>query len=569
MSLLSVSKRRRPVTGLDVSADQVVAVMVDAGGALTTASRPLPPGLVHEGEVRDPAALAAELRALFAENKLSRSVRIGLASPRLVVRRVELPAVLKGKELDAAVRFQAGDVLPGALDEVVLDYRALDAEGDKRRVVLAAVRQDIVARWRDAIGLAGLKLEGIDLAGFALARELAAEVDPDPASATLLVHLGDIATMAIVEGGAPVFARATAAGSEPTSEARSAVGFHAGAPGAHPLGRVVLTGVSDDWEATEAAFEQQLGAPVHRDRGLSAEADRFIIATGLAKADGGVSVDLRPGAAERDVLGSPRSKRRRLAPAFAAVAVLFIGIGALYVQAGHSASTRAKKADGLEAQASTAAAQAASLQKFETLATERTSLEGAVRQIAGGRLDWAGILRDIARYTPSDVVLTSLRATVAPGVTVSGSASAGSGGGGGGTQGLRGARTAPAVELTGCAADHPHVSQMLGQMRLVRGVTLVSLSESERLSEADSSSDSNDCRHGDPRRSLFQMVLFFEKAKPVLPPDAGSSATPAAAPTATTPSSSSSTPGTSTTPSQPATATPAGPGSSSTSGSGQ
>jgi Tfp pilus assembly protein PilN len=559
MSLLSVSKRRRPVTGLDVSADQVVAAMVDAAGELHTASRPLPPGLVHEGEVRDAGALAAELRALFAEHKLSRSVRLGLASPRLVVRRLELPAVLRGNELDAAVRFQAADVLPGALDEVVLDYRALDAEGDKRRVVIAAARHDIVGRWRDAVALAGLKLEGIDLAGFALARRLASEVDPDPASSTLLVHLGDIATMAIVEGGATVFARATAAGAEPAAEARSAVGFHAGAPGAHPLGRVVLTGVADDWAETEAAFEQLLGAPVYRDRGPTAEGDRFIIATGLATVVGGVSVDLRPGSGpERDRLGAPTSKRRALAPAVGVIVALFAGMGALYVQAGHSATARVQKADRLEAQATTATAQAASLQKFETLASQRASLEGAVRQIAGGRLDWAGILRDVARYTPGDVELTSLRATVAPGVSVT-SGSGGSGGAGGGTQSLRAARTAPAVELTGCAANHPGVSRMLGQMRRVRGVTLVSLAQSERLSGTDSSSaGGDDCRHGNANRSLFQMVLFFENAKPILPPDAGSTATPAAA-TTTTPST---TPTTSTTPSAPATGT-------TTTGSGQ
>ena len=529
MPLLSVTRRRRPVTGLDVSADRVVAAMVDSSGAMQTAVRPLPPGLVHEGEVRDAGALAAELRAMFDEHNLSRSVRIGLASPRLVVRRLELPAVLKGAELDAAVRFQAGDVLPGALDEVAFDHRALAPEGDKRRIVLAAARRDIVEHWRDAIGLAGLKLEGIDLAGFALARALASEVDTDPGHATLLVHLDDVSTMAIVERGATVFARATAAGADAAAEARSALDFHAGAPGAQPLGRVVLSGAAEDWPATEAAFEQQLGTTVFRDRADTAEADLVLVATALARGGDGVAVDLRPdGSGERVRRGGASSKRRVLVPAIGVIVALFAGGSALYVQASNSASARADKANRLEAQATTVEDQAAALVPYEQLVTLRSARESAVRQITDARMDWATILRDIAQRTPADVDLTSLRATVAPSVGVGGGGS-----GSGGSSGLRGARATPAVELTGCAASHPGVSRMLGRMGKVRGVTLVSLSNSSRLSKQGSSSGAGsvDCRRGDQRRSLFSMVLFFENAKPVLP--SAVAATPAPTPTAT------------------------------------
>jgi Tfp pilus assembly protein PilN len=455
-------------------------------------------------------------------------VRIGLASSRVVVRRLELPAVLKGSELETAVRFQAGDALPGALDELVLDHRALDPEGDKRRVVLAAVRGEIVGRWRAAVTLAGLKLEGVDLAGFALARALAAEVDPDAGHSTLLVHVDEVSTMAIVERGACVFARSTASGADAAAEARSTLDFHAGAPGALPLGRVVLSGAIDDWDSVEAAFDQQFGAPVLRDRGASGEAERTLIASALARPDrGAVAVDLRPDTpAERTRRSGVSPARRALVPALGLAVALLAGASALYVSASNSASTRQRQADELQAQATQVTAQANSLQRYVDLATLRASREAAVRQIAGGRLDWAGILRDVARLTPTNVDLTSLRATVAPSVSVSGS---GTGAGGGGST-LRGARTSPAVELTGCAPSHPAVSHMLGQMSKVQGVTLVSLSGSARLSKSAGSNGGGDCRNGDDRRSLFQMTLFLEKATPVLPPDAGATAVPTAAP---------------------------------------
>jgi Tfp pilus assembly PilM family ATPase/Tfp pilus assembly protein PilN len=576
MPSFSVIRRKRgPVTGLDVTADRIAVAGLDASGSLQTAVRPLPPGLVHDGEVRDEGALAGELRAMFEEHTLSRSVRIGLASPRIVVRRLELPAVLRGSELDTAVRFQAADVLPGALDEVVLDHRALEPEGDKRRIVLAAARRDIVERWRDAIDLAGLRLEGVDLAGFALARALATEIDPDATRATVLVHLGDVETMAIVERGACVFARSTGsgAGAEPAAEARSALDFHAGTPGALPLARVVLSGASDDWDATEAAFQQQLGAPVFRDRSEGAARDDLLLATGLARVDAGqVAVDLRAAASgERARRADPAARQRRiLAPALAGAVALLAGASALYVQASNTASARADKATRVEAQATTVEQQAAALVPYEKLAAARLAREGAVRQVAGSRFDWSSALRDIARLTPADVDLTSLRATVAPGVSLGGS---GTGGGGAGGASLRGARAAPAIELTGCAASHPGVSRMIGRMGRVGGVTLVSLSNSARLTKAagGSGAGAGDCRNGDQRRSLFSMVLFFEKATPILPPDAGAAAAPTPAtaapgsttagsttPGSTTPSSSTATTP-STTPSAPTTTTGSAP----------
>ena len=549
---LSLPRRgpRGPITGLEISADRIAAATFGENGVLQTALRPLPTGLVHEGEVRDPEALAAELRGLFEVNDFSRSVRMALASPRVVVRRLELPAVLKGSDLDTAVRFQAADALPGALDEVILDHRALDPEGDKRRVVLAAVRSDIVERWRAAITHAGLKLEGVDLAGFALARALSAEVDPDAGHSTLLVNVGEVSTMAIVERGACVFARATSAGADVAGEARSTLDFHAGASGALPLGRVVLSGVTEDWETVEAAFDQQFGAPVHRDRGASPDAERTLIAAALARPDGhGVAVDLRPNApAERGRRSTVSPARRALVPALGLAVALLAGASAMYVSASNSASSRAHQADQLQVQATAMTAQAAALQQFVDLAALRQSRESAVHQITAGRMDWAGVLRDIARLTPTDVDLTSLRATVAPSVNINAASSGGVTGGG---ADLRGDRQSPAIELTGCAPDHPGVSRMLGQMSKVRGVTLVSLSDSSRLSKSTGTGGGgSDCRNGSDRRSLFQMVLFMENAKPVLPPDAGVATqvvAPAAAPSPSSSSSSASSTSTSST----------------------
>src|SRR5204862_7343908 len=82
-------------------------------------------GLSKAGEVVDPGALSAALKAMFAEYKLSRSVRLGVANQRVAVRTFRLPLIEDPKELETAVRFQAQENLPMPLDQAMLDHRVI------------------------------------------------------------------------------------------------------------------------------------------------------------------------------------------------------------------------------------------------------------------------------------------------------------------------------------------------------------------------------------------------------------------------------------------------------------
>ena len=70
--------------------------------------------MVRDGEVMDPDSLADVLRQLFKEHKLDKRVRLGVASPRIVVRTLDLPPLKDAKQLAAAVRFKAQEQVPDA-----------------------------------------------------------------------------------------------------------------------------------------------------------------------------------------------------------------------------------------------------------------------------------------------------------------------------------------------------------------------------------------------------------------------------------------------------------------------
>src|SRR5581483_10352195 len=86
--MLTTSKKPQSIVGLDIETGSVAATEVRNNGSREvsrTGIAPLPAGVVNEGEVLDAERLSQALRDLFAQNKLGKSVRLGIANQRVVV----------------------------------------------------------------------------------------------------------------------------------------------------------------------------------------------------------------------------------------------------------------------------------------------------------------------------------------------------------------------------------------------------------------------------------------------------------------------------------------------------
>jgi type IV pilus assembly protein PilM len=226
--MLAPKKKTPAVVGLDFETGSIAATEVRGNGERSvgrTAIAPLAPGVVTAGEVRDTEQLAGALRELFAHHKLSKSVRLGIANQRVVVRTIQLPLIEDPGELDSAVRFRAADEIPMPLDQAVLDHRVLakrnGPDGDRQMEVLAvAARRDMVITLLDALRKAGLAPVGIDLSAFGMIRALSAggPAMGDGAVATLYCHLGDVTNLAVSRDGECIFTRVAPYGIEDMAE---------------------------------------------------------------------------------------------------------------------------------------------------------------------------------------------------------------------------------------------------------------------------------------------------------------------------------------------------------------
>ena len=216
--------------GLDIGSSSIRAVEVRHGKDDVTLSNfgqvPLPPGAVQGGVIQDPGAVTNALRQLWADARFgTRKVTLGVTNPQLVVREMQV-SNLPAKELRTSLRFQVRDMLPLAVDRALLDFYPLEDPGDAPTVrgLLIATPKEAVLHAVDAIEKAGLQVEHVDLASFALLRA-AARLD---AQVEAIVDIGaQITSLVVHADGEPLIVRTVPRGGmELTDAIATRLGVH-------------------------------------------------------------------------------------------------------------------------------------------------------------------------------------------------------------------------------------------------------------------------------------------------------------------------------------------------------
>jgi type IV pilus assembly protein PilM len=213
-------RSEQDLVGLDIQPGFVAAVQARVNGSIVAeraAGLALPADAMRDGEVVDDDALAEALRELFGKSRLGKSVRVGVANQRTVLRTLELPPVTDRKELAAAVNFQAQDQVPMPLNNAVMDFHPLGVvdtpAGPRQRVVLVAAQRDMIERLVGAVRRAGLSVEGVDLSAFALIRSLYRS-EEQQTGRVLYLNVDGLTNLAIAEGTVCRFTRVVGSGFE-------------------------------------------------------------------------------------------------------------------------------------------------------------------------------------------------------------------------------------------------------------------------------------------------------------------------------------------------------------------
>jgi type IV pilus assembly protein PilM len=189
----------------------------------------VPEGIVTDGQIADPPAMAQLIQQALAESKIKVSrVATGVPGRDSIVRLIPVPAELDDKELrEMVLNHEAGLYLPYPREEADVDYQKLgyfvDEDGiEKVQVLLVATRKEVTDTYISTFEQAGLQIDVLEINSFALIRTIRDQLRQfGPQEAAVLVDIEfDNTEIAIVVNGVPQFSRTVPIG---TSQMQTAL----------------------------------------------------------------------------------------------------------------------------------------------------------------------------------------------------------------------------------------------------------------------------------------------------------------------------------------------------------
>jgi type IV pilus assembly protein PilM len=435
----------------------------------------LPARAVIDGVILEPGVVRVALERCMKEGGFAPGdVHLGIAGLRAITRELEMP-LLPDSEIDSAVRLQALDIIPFAIDKALISARPLEetvgANGmPERRVLVAAAHRDLVDPLVEIATAAGLTPVSVEPTSSAMIRSLYnSETGIDGPEA--IVSIGaDLTKVAVHENGVPHFVRTIAEGGDAVTaaiagaldlpladaealkqnldgqaphihpaiaaardasmsligELRSSIDYYATLTGRSPVRRVVLSGGGSCLNGFAEQLQQQLRLPVFAGSALAhVDCSKLHLpAEEIERLDPSVAVVVGlalPGSKDvkeldllppEVILGRRRKKVERTAVLVGiAVVLVMIGLGALRFLKVHDAENQV--AD-LQTQITGLRTQ---IPKYDKVQQERAAILGLAaisNPIVQDEVYWPGVLTALNKDTPNGGTISSFSAAVVP-----------------------------------------------------------------------------------------------------------------------------------------------------------
>jgi type IV pilus assembly protein PilM len=435
----------------------------------------LPARAVIDGVILEPGVVRVALERCMKEGGFTAGdVHLGIAGLRAITRELEMP-LLPDSEIDSAVRLQALDVIPFAIDKALISARPLEETvGEnglpERRVLVAAAHRDLVDPLIEITTAAGLNPVSIEPTSSAMIRALfSPETGIDGPEA--IVSIGaDLTKVAVHENGVPHFVRTIAEGGDAVTaaiagaldlpladaealkqnldgqaphihpaiaaardasmsligELRSSIDYYATLTGRSPVRRVVLSGGGSRLYGFAEQLQQQLRLPVFAGSALGhIDCSKLHLpAEEVQRLDPSVAVVVGlaiPGSKDvkeldllppEVILGRRRKQVEKSAILVAIVIVLvMIGLGAYRFLKVHDAENQVAS---LQTQITGINTQ---IPKYDKVQQERAAILGLAaisNPIVQDEVYWPGVLQALRRGTPSGGTISSFSGGAVP-----------------------------------------------------------------------------------------------------------------------------------------------------------
>jgi type IV pilus assembly protein PilM len=203
------------LVGLDIGSKAIKAAEIFEGKKGFTLSKfgmvDIAPGLIEDGAIKDPEALAETLRNLFKSYGIkNRNVAISIGGYSVIVKKIAVQTATED-QLQDTIHFEAEQYIPFDINDVNLDFQILgesENNPNQMNVLLVAAKKEMVNDYVHLAELAGLEPRVIDVDAFALQNVFDINYEPQPDENIALIDIGASKTsLNILKGENSVFMR--------------------------------------------------------------------------------------------------------------------------------------------------------------------------------------------------------------------------------------------------------------------------------------------------------------------------------------------------------------------------
>ncbi|MDX9785634.1 MAG: type IV pilus assembly protein PilM [Desulfobacterales bacterium] len=218
-----VFKRKDHLVGLDIGSQSIKVAEIKSSKNARTLKKfgmtELPPGLIEEGAINDPQAVADAIRQLFKTyNIREKKVALSIGGYSIIIKKINLQKISEEQLLET-IHFEAEQYIPFDVNDVNLDFQVLgesEHNPDQMNVLLVAAKKELISDYINLVQMAGLEPAIIDVDAFALQNVyessyvhlMADETDESDVPATALIDIGASKTsLNILKGFTSLFMR--------------------------------------------------------------------------------------------------------------------------------------------------------------------------------------------------------------------------------------------------------------------------------------------------------------------------------------------------------------------------
>lgn len=216
MDLKNLFSGTKSLVGLDIGSTSMKLAEIVSTSQGMTLNRflqiPVPPGVIVEGVLHDPSALAGVIKELFRNSGCKgKGIVTSLSGNSVIIKKVTL-AQMEEAELRELIHDEAGKYLPfDNMDDVNYDFQILgdnEFNPNQMEVIIVAAKKTDVNGYLDAFAAAGLTVMIMDVDSFALETMYEANYDFEDNEIIVIVNIGaSLTNINVIKGGMSVFTR--------------------------------------------------------------------------------------------------------------------------------------------------------------------------------------------------------------------------------------------------------------------------------------------------------------------------------------------------------------------------